>query len=78
MKTYKQLKDFCETKNVRHEVNPMYSKPYEYMSVEDGKVVWKDAALANEFEYFRRETQTSSQIRGTIIESQIIELPNTR
>ena len=43
--------------------------------LQDGKVVWKDAALANEFEYFRRETQTSSQRRGTAIESQIIELP---
>jgi hypothetical protein len=43
--------------------------------LQDGKVVWKDAALANEFEYFRRETQTSSQRRGTVIESQIIELP---
>lgn len=28
MKTYKQLKEFCETKKVRYEVNPIYSDPW--------------------------------------------------
>lgn len=50
MKTYKQLKDFCETKKVRHEVNPLYSKPYEYLAVEDGKVVWKEGRTLLGFE----------------------------
>lgn len=43
MKTYKELKDFCETKNVRHEVHPIYSEPYEYLACEDGKMVWKES-----------------------------------
>ena len=50
MKTYKQLKDFCETKNVRYEVNPMYSNPYEYLAVDDGKVVWKEGRTLLGFE----------------------------
>ena len=41
----------------------------------DGKVVWSDAALANEFEYFRRETSPQQKPRATVIESQIVELP---
>ena len=41
----------------------------------DGKVVWSDAALANEFEYFRRETSPQQKPRGTVIESQVVELP---
>ena len=41
----------------------------------DGKVVWTDAALANEFEYFRRETSPQQKPRTTVIESQIVELP---
>ena len=43
MKTYKELKDFCEAKNVRFEVNPLYSKPYEYLGFENGKAVWKQS-----------------------------------
>jgi hypothetical protein len=51
MKTYKQLKEFCETKKVRYEVNPMYSKPYEYLAYEDGKVVWKESRTLLGFEF---------------------------
>lgn len=39
-----------------------------------GKVIWDDAALANEFEYFRREISPAPSRRGTAIESQIIEV----
>ena len=42
---------------------------------QDGKVVWSDAALANEFEYFRRETSPQQKPRTTVIESQVVELP---
>jgi hypothetical protein len=28
MKTYKELKDFCEKNNVRHEIHPIWSKPW--------------------------------------------------
>lgn len=41
----------------------------------DGKVVWSDAALANEFEYFRREASPQQKPRVTVIESQVVELP---
>ena len=41
----------------------------------DGKVVWNDAALANEFEYFRRETSPQQKPRRVVIESQVIEIP---
>ena len=44
----------------------------------DGKVVWSDAALANEFEYFRRETAPLQKPRSIVIESQIVELPPTK
>ena len=44
----------------------------------DGKVVWSDAALANEFEYFRRETSPLQKPRSIVIESQIVELPPTK
>lgn len=27
MKTFKELKDFCEKNNVRYEINPLYSEP---------------------------------------------------
>ena len=27
MKTFAQLKNFCEKNNIRHEINPLYSKP---------------------------------------------------
>ena len=51
MKTYKQLKEFCETKNVRHEVHPIYSKPYDYIAYEDGKAVWKERRTILGFEF---------------------------
>ena len=51
MKTYKQLKEFCETKNVRYEVNPIYSKPYEYLAYEDGKAVWKENRILLRYEF---------------------------
>ena len=51
MKTYKQLKDFCETKNVRHEVHTLYSEPYEYLAFEDGKAVWKENRTVLGFEF---------------------------
>ena len=41
----------------------------------DGKVVWSDAALANEFEYFRWEASPQQKPRATVIESQVVELP---
>ena len=44
----------------------------------DGKVVWSDVALANEFEYFRRETSPQQKPRSIVIESQIVELPPTK
>ena len=44
----------------------------------DGKVVWSDAALANEFEYFRRETSPQQKQRPVVIESQVVELPPTK
>ena len=28
MKTFKELKDFCEKNNVRYEINPLYSEPW--------------------------------------------------
>ena len=40
-----------------------------------GKVVWSDVALANEFEYFRRETSPLQKPRAAVIESQVVELP---
>ena len=51
MKTYKELKDFCETKNVRHEVHPIYSKPYECPELEDGKLVWKEKRCIVGYEF---------------------------
>ena len=51
MKTYKELKHFCETNNVRYEVNPLYSKPYEYPAYEDGKCVWKVSRTILGFEF---------------------------
>lgn len=44
----------------------------------DGKVVWSDAALANEFEYFRRETSPQQKQRPVVIESQVVELPPSK
>ena len=50
MKTFKELKDFCETKNVRFEINQLFSKPYDYLAVEDGKMVWKEGRTQLGFE----------------------------
>ncbi len=40
-----------------------------------GKVVWSDAALSNEFEYFRREPASTSKSGAYIIESQTSRPP---
>ena len=45
---------------------------------QDGKVVWSDAALANEFEYFRRETAPAQKRRAIVIESEVVELPQAK
>jgi len=37
MKTLKELKNFCKKNNVRYEINPLYSKPYEILDYVDGK-----------------------------------------
>ena len=37
MKTYKELKNFCEKNNVRYEIHPMYSEPYYVLDYVDGK-----------------------------------------
>ena len=42
MITYAQLKSIAAKNNCRIEVNPRYSKPYEYITIEDGKPVWKE------------------------------------
>ena len=40
MKTFKELKDFCEKNNVRYEVNPIYSKPwYNPLKMEDERFI---------------------------------------
>lgn len=44
----------------------------------NGKVIWNDASLANEFEYFRRDhssVPSRREIGATTIESSIIEIP---
>lgn len=41
MKTLKELKQFCEKNNVRYEINTQYSEPYEYLTYENGKMIWK-------------------------------------
>ena len=37
MKTLAQLKNFCEKNNVRYEIHPKYSDPYEILDYVDGK-----------------------------------------
>ena len=40
MKTFKELKNFCEKNNVRYEINPLYSRPKmieQFVQGEDGK-----------------------------------------
>ena len=43
-----------------------------------GRVVWSDAALANEFEYFRREASPVQKRRAAVIESPIVRIPANR
>lgn len=45
MKTYQELKNFCEKNNVRYEIHPMYSEPYGILDYVDG-----------EFKYVERRT----------------------
>ena len=40
-----------------------------------GKVVWSDATLSNEFEYFRREPSSTPRNGGYIMESQQVKSP---
>ena len=43
-----------------------------------GRVVWSDAALANEFEYFRRDPSPVQKRRAAVIESPIVRIPANR
>lgn len=51
MKTFKELKDFCEKNNVRYELNAIYSKPYEYPAYENGKWVRKESRTLLGYEF---------------------------
>lgn len=50
MKTYKEIKNFCETNKVRYVINTIYGKPYLNLFVEDGKAVWREERTILGFE----------------------------
>ena len=39
MKTFAQLKNFCEKNNVRYEINPIYKTYFNWVTLEDVKFV---------------------------------------
>lgn len=40
MITFKEIKNFCEKNNIRHEIRKQYGIPHNYMELVDGEVKW--------------------------------------
>lgn len=50
MITYAQIKSIAAKNGCKVEVNPIYTKPYDYPAIENGKVVWKTTRAQYGFE----------------------------